>query len=71
MKTFTMTVTKKDSSTTYTKIDRYIVKDDLLTMIQGVNRTFIIPLNNVIEIDVEKIETKDIPNGEFAGGDDN
>lgn len=66
-----MTVTKKDSSTTYTKIDRYIVKDDLLTMIQGVNRTFIIPLNNVIEIDVEKIETKDIPNGELTGGEKN
>ena len=64
-----MTVTKRDSSTTYKKISRYRIKDNILTMERGDNNEIIIPLHSVVEIDVEKIEKKDQPNGEFCGGD--
>lgn len=70
MKSFTIEVTKKDSSTTYTKIDHYQIKDNLLTMVRSENKKIIIPLRQVEEIDVEKFETINT-NGEFAGGDQN
>ena len=71
MKKFTIEVTKKDSSTTYHEVDRYQIKDNNLTMERGSKRIYIIPVWDVVEIDIEKIETKDVPNGEFAGADQN
>ena len=71
MTKFTIEVVKKDGSKTYHEVDRYQIKDNNLTMERGSKKIYIIPLWDVVELDVEKIETKDVPNGEFAGGDQN
>jgi hypothetical protein len=70
MKKFIITITKRDSSTTYASVECYQIKDTILVIEQH-NKKIIIPLRTIEDVIIEKIGTENTPNGEFAGGDQN